>query len=94
MTIARASRDSEMTSREASGDSETTLPEKLPPTVCLLRYLLFDRIPSNYLVTEVFKLRLSYPSNVSARRVTSILLYIIAAVGKLLYRLGACSSAL
>ena len=32
MTIARASRDSETTSREASGDSETTSPEKLPPT--------------------------------------------------------------
>ena len=29
MTIARASHDSETTSREASGDSEMTLPEKL-----------------------------------------------------------------
>ena len=35
MPIARASRDHQMTSLEASGNSQTTSREKLPPTVIL-----------------------------------------------------------
>ena len=51
MTIARASRDSQTTSREASGDSETTSPEKLSPTVTnlLVSYVYMMTRASSFL---------------------------------------------